>query len=173
MGNTPDAVVWDDSPDGKGMRFQAQIQIRTTGGHVSVNENSLSVDGANSATIILTAATSFNGFDKSPSSQGKAPGPICARILDIASKKRYAQLRRDHVRDYRQLFGRVTGLCARGGYVVDIEWKDGRLAHAVILSRLGGSIPVRFRDRVIALTTHAGEVVRLDGQLNSETGPLP
>jgi alpha-L-fucosidase 2 len=33
--------------------------------------------------------------------------------------------------------GRVTGLCARGGFVVDIEWQEGRLERARVSSRVG------------------------------------
>src|SRR5262245_45967688 len=39
--------------------------------------------------------------------------------------------------------GRVTGLRARGGFDVDIEWKNGEVAEARIKSRLGGSCNLR------------------------------
>ena len=39
--------------------------------------------------------------------------------------------------------GSVKGLVARGGYEVDIDWKDGRLTKAVIRSRLGGKCHIR------------------------------
>lgn len=39
--------------------------------------------------------------------------------------------------------GKVTGLVARGGFVVDIEWKDGQVTMAKVTSRLGGNLRIR------------------------------
>jgi alpha-L-fucosidase 2 len=39
--------------------------------------------------------------------------------------------------------GHVTGLCARGGFQVDIHWQGGKLDKSVILSKLGNRCRVR------------------------------
>ena len=39
--------------------------------------------------------------------------------------------------------GKVSGLCARGGYEVDMEWAEGRLTTAVVRSAIGGTLRIR------------------------------
>ena len=39
--------------------------------------------------------------------------------------------------------GKVNGLCARGGFVVDEEWEAGKLTQAVITSTIGGVLRIR------------------------------
>ena len=57
--------------------------------------------------------------------------------------------------------GSVSGLRARGGFEIGIEWKDGRLTHATIRSARGGECTVRFRDRTKRMNFEAGETVLL------------
>ena len=52
-------------------------------------------------------ATSFNGFDKSPSREGVDPSAKVAGILDKALAYDYKQLKQRHMADYQKLFDRV------------------------------------------------------------------
>jgi alpha-L-fucosidase 2 len=44
--------------------------------------------------------------------------------------------------------GRIKGLCARGGFEVDIDWQDERLNECVIRSKLGNKCTVRSSEPV-------------------------
>lgn len=61
--------------------------------------------------------------------------------------------------------GYVKGLRARGGFEVDIEWNKCKMKSAVIKSKLGGDIIIRYGQKKITLKTKAGEEYKLDGNL--------
>jgi alpha-L-fucosidase 2 len=55
--------------------------------------------------------------------------------------------------------GSVTGLRARGGFEVDIAWRDGVMTRAVLRSARGGSCVVRVGDKTVNVTLAAGGAV--------------
>jgi len=61
--------------------------------------------------------------------------------------------------------GEVRGICARGGFELDIKWFAGVLQEVDILSRVGGEAVLRYDGKELRLSTHAGEHIRLSGDL--------
>ena len=59
--------------------------------------------------------------------------------------------------------GSVTGLRARGGFEIDLRWKNGTLTEAVIRSKVERPCKVRYREHVADLKIQAGE--------NKKVGP--
>lgn len=61
--------------------------------------------------------------------------------------------------------GEFTGLCARGGFVVDAKWEDGAVTSAVVYSEKGGAfqmiLPMQDGDTLMAVGVGAGESVKL------------
>ena len=59
----------------------------------------------------------------------------------------------------------MSGFCARGGFEVSIDWKDGALVFAKIKSRLGGKLALVYGDKQITVDTQAGDVLTFDVNL--------
>ena len=61
--------------------------------------------------------------------------------------------------------GSVKGLRARGGYEVSMKWQGGKLQTADIHAPRGGSIKVRYGQKISTITIKSGEVVHLNADL--------
>lgn len=57
--------------------------------------------------------------------------------------------------------GMVKGLKARGNFVVDLQWKDGKLLVAHITSLKGKPLLVNYEEGIFKSKTKVGEVIRL------------
>ena len=100
------AVVGDrgqKSAEGKGIKFEARLRVVPEGGKLARTADGLSVEGADAATLILVAATSFRNW-KDTSGDPKA---LCEKQLAAIGPRPFGELRQAHVADYQKLFRRV------------------------------------------------------------------
>lgn len=61
--------------------------------------------------------------------------------------------------------GRVTGLCARGGFVVDMTWAQGRLTMATVHSKAGLPCRVVYGEKAQEFGTAAGKTYEVDVEM--------
>jgi alpha-L-fucosidase 2 len=57
--------------------------------------------------------------------------------------------------------GKVTGLCARGGFTVDIEWKDGNVVSANLHNLQGNPCSVKINGTTKTIPAAKGETTKL------------
>jgi alpha-L-fucosidase 2 len=125
--------------------------------------------------VVLAKSTSPNLFGLHPPFQMDANFGTTAAIAEM--------LLQSHVLDSKGQFiidllpalpdswssGEVKGLVARGGFVVDLVWKDGQLKHVRIQSRLGKPCILNYKEKNIELTlTKEGEILTFDGELKKQ-----
>ena len=101
-------VKYDDSTGCKGMRFELLVKAFNKDGSISADTSGIVVTNATDVTIFLSAATSFNGFDKCPDSDGKDENKLAASCLNAAVKYRWTSLLSRHYADYQKYFKRVS-----------------------------------------------------------------
>ncbi|MCX4850148.1 glycoside hydrolase family 95 protein [Streptomyces sp. NBC_00893] len=90
-----------------GLRFEAQVRVRTSGGTVTAGtDGTLTVTGADSAWFFLAAGTDY--ADSHPAYRGADPHSAVTAAVDLAARTSYEKVRDTHVRDHRALFDRVA-----------------------------------------------------------------
>jgi alpha-L-fucosidase 2 len=123
-GDVPNPIVYDERPDGRGMRFAARVRVLETDGAIQAGPSSIAVRHATRAVLVVAVDTSFAGFDKDPAS---GPDPVRATLARVDALKGRAveRLRETHVRDHRALFARVD--LDLGGPAMASPTTDARL----------------------------------------------
>ena len=103
-----DHVIYED---GRGMAFEAMlVPYSHSDGELSVSEDGvIRAEGCSEVTLLLYAATSFNGFDRSPSSSGKDPHAEIGKYRSLlCGTDAYTDIKERHTRDFSSLYDRVS-----------------------------------------------------------------
>jgi alpha-L-fucosidase 2 len=61
--------------------------------------------------------------------------------------------------------GDVKGICARGGFVLDIKWKNGQLQQLSVLSKAGKELLLRYNNKIVRIPTIKKGIYHFDGSL--------
>jgi alpha-L-fucosidase 2 len=86
------------------LKFEARLGWRIWGGKVETGLKGLEVEAAESATLVLAAATSFKNF-KDVSGD---PSAACRYTIKAVDSRDYDSLRKRHIADHRRLFRRTA-----------------------------------------------------------------
>ncbi|WPP48681.1 glycoside hydrolase family 95 protein [Catalinimonas niigatensis] len=101
-------VIYGDDEDCRGMRFALRVKAKHSDGEVTADASGLQVSDATEVVLLLSAATSYNGFDKCPDKEGKDEQKLAEQYLTKALGKTYDQMQIDHVQDYQEYFNRMS-----------------------------------------------------------------
>lgn len=64
--------------------------------------------------------------------------------------------------------GEVKGYCARGGFLFDIKWTDGKLQELTVTSIAGQPLQMRYNNKVINIRTTKNTVYNFDAAFNQK-----
>ena len=117
---------------------------------------------------LLRQSTEPNLFDTHPSARGpifQIDGNLggCAGIAEMLLQSHAGEIHLLPALPKAWPEGRISGLRARGGYTVDVEWKGGRLAGAVLTAARAGKVKIRTARGVQERTHAAGEKIEIRG----------
>jgi alpha-L-fucosidase 2 len=100
-------IVYEDPLKCRGMRFETVVQPKLVDGTLQASDGKLHISGASEVVLLVSAATSFAGFDRCPDSAGRDEHQLAQQALRLSASKDYAALLAEHVADVRSYFDRV------------------------------------------------------------------
>lgn len=101
-------VRFEDSLNCKGMRFQFRVKPIFTDGQITIGDTLMQINNASEIVLLVSAATSYNGFTRCPDKDGRDEAALCKSILQASAAKSFQQLLNSHIKDYKQFFDRLS-----------------------------------------------------------------
>ena len=85
------------------LRFEARARVLARGGRKEVKADSVAVEGADSAVLLIAAATSYKNYQDTSGD----PSAVVREEISRAGRKDFGALLEAHIADYQGLFRRV------------------------------------------------------------------
>jgi len=86
------------------LKFQARVAIVASGGQVAPGDGQITVSGADSALLLIAAATSYKSYKDASGD----PEALTKEAIAKAGEKSFDSLLKDHVAAHQELFRRVS-----------------------------------------------------------------
>ncbi len=118
-------------------------------------------------TALLRKSTQNNLFDSHPPFQIDGNFGGTAGIAEMLLQSYHGVIRLLPALPREWPEGKISGLKARGGFSVDMQWKNGTLVFAAIRPQYNGKCRVKYKDKEIEITTQKGKTYFLDQELKT------
>ncbi|MDR6878283.1 glycoside hydrolase family 95 protein [Bacillus sp. 3255] len=105
--NTDQPVVYGSLDETEAMRFEGRVAVQLAGGTCRADHDGLHVQDATAVTLLFSAETGFQGYDRPPAGTNSELASANIERLQRAIAKPYAELRQAHIDDYTALYNRV------------------------------------------------------------------
>lgn len=119
----------------------------------------------NAIDVLLAKCTSPNFFDLHPPFQIDGNFGATAGIAEMLLQSHTGEIVLLPALPAAWPTGKISGLVARGGFVVSMEWKDKKLIEATVLSKIGGTCTVNYKGKKKSYETRAGEKISFKVEL--------
>ena len=150
-----------------GLKFEARMKITAHGGKVSVTDDRIMVENADSATLVLAAATSYKNY----ADISADPAARAESTLRAVARQSYEQLQQAQRADYQKLFQRVDldlGATAAAHLPTDVRIKNFSTGNDPDLAALVFQFG---RYLLISSSRAGGQPANLQGIWNADLHP--
>ncbi len=147
------------------LRYEARLSALPEGGTLKVDDDLLTISGADAVTLYVNAATNFVNYQD-------VSGDAHRRLIEYLSQlsgKTYRDLRDAHIRDYRSLFARVSLHLP----VTDVSYEPTDLRKAKVSDPDLAALAYQFGRYVLIASSRPGsQPANLQGIWNDNPNPM-
>lgn len=100
-------IVYEEEENKRGIRFGGILEIRTEGGYISADNDTIAVKNADEVILLFMVRTSFNGYNRQPWVEGKDYRRLYLQDRERLANGIYEEWMQRHIQDHQSLFSRV------------------------------------------------------------------